>query len=37
MGKTGDMELAGAKVAELEEELKRVIEALEALCLETAR
>jgi hypothetical protein len=37
MGKTGDMALAGVTVTELEEELAKVIQALEGLCLETVQ
>jgi len=37
MGKTGDMARAGNRVTKLEEELGRVVEALEDLCMETAR
>jgi two-component system, sensor histidine kinase and response regulator len=34
MGRSGDMTLAGHRVAELEEELGRVISTLKDLCLE---
>jgi CheY-like chemotaxis protein/HPt (histidine-containing phosphotransfer) domain-containing protein len=37
MGKAGNMVLAGSRVAELEQELARVIGTLEGLCLVTAR
>jgi two-component system sensor histidine kinase/response regulator len=37
MGKSGDIALAGSRVRELEEELRRVVETLEGLCLETVR
>jgi HPt (histidine-containing phosphotransfer) domain-containing protein len=37
MGKLGKAASAGTKVTELEEELIRVIEALEGLCLETVK
>jgi two-component system sensor histidine kinase/response regulator len=37
MGKTGNMTLAGTSVTELEEELAKVIQALESLCLEGVR
>jgi HPt (histidine-containing phosphotransfer) domain-containing protein len=37
MGKTGDMALAGTRVTELEQELTRVIETLEGMCLETVQ
>jgi len=37
MGKSGDIVLAGSRVKVLEEELVRVIETLEGLCLEEAK
>jgi len=37
MGKLGKAASAGTKVTDLEEELIRVIEALEGLCLETVK
>jgi HPt (histidine-containing phosphotransfer) domain-containing protein len=37
MGKTADIALAGTKLTELEQELPRVIEALEDLCLEAVK
>lgn len=37
MGRSGDIALAGTRVAELEEELPRVIAMLEALCLEVVK
>jgi signal transduction histidine kinase/DNA-binding response OmpR family regulator len=37
MGKSGDIALAGSRVSELEQELIRVVETLEGLCLEAVR
>ena len=37
MGESGDIALAGSRVSELEEELRRVVETLEGLCLEAVR
>ena len=37
MGKSGDTTLAISKMMELEGEVERVVEALEALCMETAK
>ena len=37
MGMTGEIAQAETKLCELESELARVLESLEALCLETAK
>jgi HPt (histidine-containing phosphotransfer) domain-containing protein len=37
MGKSGNLARAGIRAAELEEELVRVVEILEGMCLETAK
>ena len=37
MGKSGDLTFAASKTMELEAEVARVVEALEALCMETVK